>query len=104
MVAGLAWAGARLPCTLSAPRCGRRRISTGATTVFIVDHDAGERASTQGLLKSEGLRSVGFAAVDLVPVDSICALAHELRQVADLVSLGWRGELIVWRMSAVTRL
>jgi FixJ family two-component response regulator len=33
-----------------------------ASTVFIVDDDAGVRASTQGLLKSVGLRSRAFAA------------------------------------------
>jgi FixJ family two-component response regulator len=35
--------------------------SAGAPTVFIIDDDAGMRASIQGLLKSVGLRSESFA-------------------------------------------
>jgi FixJ family two-component response regulator len=35
--------------------------SPGAPTVFIVDDDAGIRAAIQGLLRTEGLRSQGFA-------------------------------------------
>ena len=34
---------------------------SGAPTVYIIDDDAGVRASIQGLLKSEGLWSEGFA-------------------------------------------
>jgi FixJ family two-component response regulator len=33
----------------------------GSSTVFIIDDDAAVRASIQGLLKTEGLRSEGFA-------------------------------------------
>jgi len=33
----------------------------GTPTVFIIDDDAGMRAAIQGLLKTEGLRSEGFA-------------------------------------------
>ena len=35
--------------------------SPGAPTVFIIDDDAGIRAAIQGLLRTEGLRSQGFA-------------------------------------------
>jgi FixJ family two-component response regulator len=35
--------------------------SSSAVTVFIIDDDAGVRASIEGLLKTEGLRSEGFA-------------------------------------------
>ena len=34
---------------------------SGTSTVFIIDDDAAVRASIQGLLKTEGLRSEGFA-------------------------------------------
>jgi FixJ family two-component response regulator len=34
--------------------------ASGTPTVFIIDDDAGLRASIQGLLKTEGLRSEGF--------------------------------------------
>ena len=33
-------------------------------TVFVIDDDAGMRASIQGLLKSAGLRSVSFGAAE----------------------------------------
>src|SRR5208282_1733297 len=36
----------------------------GAPTVFVVDDDAGMRASIQGLLKSAGLRSESFGAAE----------------------------------------
>ncbi len=35
---------------------------TGAPTVFVIDDDAGVRASIQGLLKSVGLRSETFGS------------------------------------------
>ena len=35
--------------------------ASGTSTVFIIDDDAGVRAAIQGLLKTEGLRSEGFA-------------------------------------------
>jgi FixJ family two-component response regulator len=38
--------------------------SPGAPTVFIVDDDAGIRAAIQGLLRTEGLRSQGFATAE----------------------------------------
>ena len=41
--------------------CATNMSASGTPTVFIIDDDAGVRASIQGLLKTEGLRSEGFA-------------------------------------------
>jgi len=38
--------------------------SAGAPTVFVIDDDAGVRASIEGLLKSAGLRSESFSAAE----------------------------------------
>lgn len=44
----------------SADRRAANMSTAGSPTVFIIDDDAGIRASIQGLLKTEGLRSEGF--------------------------------------------
>ena len=41
--------------------CGTDMSASDAPTVFIIDDDAAMRAAIQGLLKTEGLRSEGFA-------------------------------------------
>ena len=47
----------------------------GTPTVFVIDDDAGIRASIQGLLKSAGLRSESFeTAVDEATKSSMTVL------------------------------
>lgn len=57
--------------------------SAGSGTVFIVDDDAGVRAAIQGLLKSEGLQSEGFATPqDFLKnknLDAPCCLVLDVR-------------------------
>jgi FixJ family two-component response regulator len=52
--------------------------SADTATVFVVDDDAGIRASIQGLLKSAGLRSEGFETAEKFlerkPLDGPCCL------------------------------
>jgi FixJ family two-component response regulator len=44
---------------------GRRQMaSAGVPTVYIIDDDAGMRASIQGLLKSAGIGSIGFETAE----------------------------------------
>lgn len=57
--------------------------STKVATVFVVDDDAGIRASIQGLLKSAGLRSEGFETAEKFlerkPLDSPSCLILDVR-------------------------
>lgn len=58
-------------------------VVAGTPTVYVVDDDAGIRASIQGLLKSAGLRSEGFETAEqflrVRRTDSPCCLILDVR-------------------------